>query len=220
MKLENMKIKVAIIDDHPMVISGLSNMLSPFPQLEVISSFLSGNDFLEHQPSPMPDVVLLDIMMPGIQGPELAKMIKKRFPEMQLLAVSSINTPGQIRQMMKNGCSGFLLKNTDQHVLVEAIEAVYNGEEYIEEKVKELFLQNFLNFREKLGPQHDLALTLTRREKEILKLIIQEHTNQHIAEKLFLSLRTVETHRYNLQQKLKVNNLIGLIKVAIQMGLD
>lgn len=215
-----MKIKVAIIDDHPMVISGLSNMLSPFSRFDIISSFLSGDDFLQHEHVTMPDVTLLDIMMPGIQGPELARTIKRRYPQMQLLAVSSINTPGQIRQMMKNGCSGFLLKNTDQHILVEAIETVYKGEEYIEEKIKEQFLQNFLSFKDKIGPPADLALTLTRREKEILKLIIQEHTNQHIAEKLFISLRTVETHRFNLQQKLKVNNLIGLIKVAIQMGLD
>lgn len=215
-----MKIKVAIIDDHPMVISGLTNMLSPFSQFEIISSFLSGDDFLAKEHIQLPDVALLDIVMPGTHGSDLARAIKKRYPDTRLLAISSINTPGQIRQMIKNGCSGFLLKNTDQQVLVEAIEAVHRGEEYIEEKIKEQFLQNFFSFREKLGPRPDFALTLTRREKEILKLIIQEHTNQHIAEKLFISLRTVETHRFNLQQKLKVNNLIGLIKVAIQMGLD
>lgn len=203
-----------------MVISGLTNMLQPFPHIEVVSGFLSGEALLRTELNPVPDIALIDIMMPGIQGPELAKTLRLRYPDMRLLAVTSINTPGHIRQMMKNGCSGFLLKNTDQEILLEAIEKVYAGEEYIEEKIKEQFLHNYLGFKEKLGRQSQVNPTLTRREKEILKLIIQEYTNQEIADKLFLSLRTVENHRFNLQQKLKVNNLVGLVKVAIQLGLD
>lgn len=215
-----MKIKISIVDDHPMVISGLSNMLKPFAHFEVVKGYLSGQEMLDDLVANEPDVILMDIMIPDVQGPELAKTVNKLYPEIKILAVTSINTPGQMRQMMKNGCSGFLLKNTDQQVLVEAIETIYNGGEYIEGKLKEQFFQNMLRFKEKNESNNGVLPTLTRREKEILRLIIQEHTNQQIADKLFISLRTVENHRFNLQQKLNVNNMIGLVKVGIQMGLD
>lgn len=215
-----MDIRVAIVDDHPMVLSGLSNMLKPFSHIHIVGTFLNGTAFLTALGEIEPDVVLVDIMLPDHNGADLTKLIKSKRKFIKLLAVTSLNTPGHVRQMMKSGCSGYLLKNTDQQILLEAIEKVYQGEEYIEEKIKEQLVNSMLRFRDQHKIAKENAPSLTRREKEILKLIIQENTNQQIADKLFLSLRTVENHRFNLQQKLKVNNLVGLIKVAIQMGLD
>ena len=215
-----MNIRVAIIDDHPMVLSGLSNMLRPFGHISIVGTYLNGAALLAALDDIEPDVVLVDIMLPDHNGAELTKLIKARRKFIKLLAVTSLNTPGHVRQMMKSGCSGYLLKNTDQQILLEAIEKVYQGEEYIESKIKEQLVNSMLRFKEQHKASENSAPSLTRREKEILKLIIQENTNQQIADELFLSLRTVENHRFNLQQKLKVNNLVGLIKVAIQMGLD
>jgi DNA-binding NarL/FixJ family response regulator len=213
-------IKVTIADDHPMVISGLTNMLRPFRHIKVISHFTSGNDLLEGLTKALPHVILMDIMMPGLQGPELARKVKELHPEIKILAVTSLDTPGQIRNMMQSGCSGYLLKNTDQDILVDAIEKTFAGEEFIEPALKEQLVQSILRFKEKNGlKQQTDKVVLTRREKEILQLIIQENSNQEIADKLFVSLRTVENHRFNLQQKLQVKNMIGLVKVAIQMGL-
>lgn len=118
--------------------------------------------------------------------------------------------------MMRQGCKGYILKNTDKTALVNAIKQVYNGSEYIEPLLKEKMLNHVLHYQKlSTGRSPDL----TRREKEILKLIVDELICQEIADKLFLSLRTVGTHRFNLQKKLGVNNNIGLVKVAIQMGL-
>lgn len=216
----NATIKVSIVDDHPMVISGLTNMLRPFKHIQVVSHFLNGKDLMARLADHLPDVILMDIMMPGIQGPELVRWTKSLYPQMKILAVTSLDTPGQIRNMMQCGCSGYLLKNTDQDILVEAIEKTFAGEEFIEPALKEQLVQSLLRFKEKNEPAKlPLKVVLTRREKEILQLIIQENSNQQIADKLFVSLRTVENHRFNLQQKLQVKNMIGLVKIAIQMGL-
>jgi DNA-binding NarL/FixJ family response regulator len=214
------KINITIVDDHPMVISGLKNMLEPFPYIQVISAFSGGEALLEGLKIKQPDVLLLDILMPGIQGPEVAKIITRTYPAIKILAITSLNAPVHIKSMMRQGCKGYLLKNTDQNVLVHAIETLYQGEEFIEPALKEQMLQNMLKFKTKDSASHTEQIpTLTRREKEILQLIIQEYSNQEISEKLFLSLRTVENHRFNLQQKLDVKNTVGLVKIAIQMGL-
>ncbi len=116
---------------------------------------------------------------------------------------------------MRNGCKGYLLKNTDVDTLIQAIGQVHEGHEYIEPSLKEQLMQNMFQFRK----QGKKSPTLTRREVEILHFIIEENTNQQIADKLFLSLRTVEKHRFSLLQKLDVKNTAGLVKTAIEMGL-
>jgi DNA-binding NarL/FixJ family response regulator len=195
-------------------------MLEPASNIKVISHYTKGLELLEGIKLQMPDVILMDIVMPDIQGPELCRAVKELYPSVNILAVTSLSTPGNIRNMMQSGCSGYLLKNTDQKVLIDAIEKTFAGEEYIEPALKEHIVQSLLRFKEKsTAKDTSKEIVLTRREKEILQLIIQENSNQEIADKLFLSLRTVENHRFNLQHKLQVKNMIGLIKVAIQMGL-
>lgn len=203
-----------------MVISGLTNMLKSFDHIHIISTFCNGTALLDGFAQEQPDVLLMDIMMPGLQGDVLTKMVKERYPDVKVLAVTSFDTPGQIRNMMQSGCSGYLLKNTDLDILIEAIEKTFAGEEFIEPGLKEQLIQSMLRFKEKGSPNPNIdKVVLTRREKEILQLVVQEYSNQQIAEQLFISLRTVENHRFNLQQKLSVKNMIGLVKVAIQMGL-
>lgn len=160
--------------------------------------------------------MLLDILLPDQSGAGLAASISKTYPEIRIIAITSLDAPVHLRNMMRQGCKGYILKNTDKTALVNAIKQVYNGSEYIEPLLKEKMLNHVLHYQKlSTGRSPDL----TRREKEILKLIVDELICQEIADKLFLSLRTVGTHRFNLQKKLGVNNNIGLVKVAIQMGL-
>jgi DNA-binding NarL/FixJ family response regulator len=211
-----MPIRVAIIDDHPLAIAGLQNMLSSCEAITVSSTYSSGAALLKGFEQEQPDVLLLDVLLQDMKGQELAGIIRARYPIVRMLAITSLDAPIHVKSMMRNGCNGYLLKNTDVKNLICAITEVHEGKEYIEPSLKEQMLQNMLHFKRgnKTGNP-----TLSRREKEILQLIIEENTNQQIADKLFLSLRTIENHRFSLLQKMEVKNTVGLIKMAIQLGL-
>ncbi len=213
-------INVALADDHPMVISGLTNMLHPFPHINVAQVYTTGGALLEGLKKVQPDVLLLDVLLPDMKGPELAQIITGKYPTVRILAITSLDAPVHVKSMIRNGSKGYLLKNTGQETLVEAIETVYKGQEFIEPMLKEQMLQNLLHYKKKEGSAYSNDKpVLTRREKEVLQLVVQEYSNQEIADQLCISLRTVENHRFNLQQKLNVKNTVGLVKVAIQMGL-
>jgi DNA-binding NarL/FixJ family response regulator len=212
-----MSIKVVITDDHPLAIGGIENMLQACDHIRVTGSFTSGAELLRYLEKEAPDVILLDILMPDLSGQELAALIRQQYPSIRILALTSLDAPYYVKSMMRRGCSGYLLKNTDRQTLIHAIEAVHNGEEFIEPALKELMLQNVMKGRRShLTP---LVPTLTQREKEVLQLIVEECTSQEIADRLFISLRTVEGHRLNLLQKLDAKNTVGLVKAALQMGL-
>ncbi len=211
-----MTIKISITDDHPLVISGIKNMLSQYAYIEIIGAYKNGTDLLEDLKKNVPDILLLDIQMPGKTGDEIAGIIQKKYPQVRIIALTGFDTPFYVRSMMQNGCKGYVLKNTDQKTLLKAIDAVYKGEEYIDEGLKEELLNNFLKLKKQ---KTSTSPILTRREKEVLKLIVNEHTSREIAEQLFLSLRTVEKYRLQLLQKLKVKNTAGLVKIALELNL-
>ncbi len=212
-----MSIRVTITDDHPLVIEGLEHALHAHPAIRVISTYADGNALLQGLKKETPDVLLLDIQMPGQAGNELARVLQKTYPEMRILVLSSMETPFHVKGMMQQGCMGYLLKSTtDRKVLAHAIEEVYAGRIFLDPSLKEELLHGMLKVKQR-AEKNQTRLTL--REKEILQLIVAEHSNQEIADRLFLSLRTVEAHKYNLLQKLDVKNTVGLVKMAIQMGL-
>ncbi|SKA05484.1 DNA-binding response regulator, NarL/FixJ family, contains REC and HTH domains [Chitinophaga eiseniae] len=210
-----MKIKLAITDDHLLVINGLKAMLAPYPHITIVYESNAATTLMEALPAAQPDVLLLDIQMPDIDGLELCKLVHKNHPDIKIIALTNFMESHYIKQMLRNGASGYLLKNTDQEALVAAIEQVYNGEQFLDAGIKQQLLHEMLTGQRSSGYE----IPLTRREKEILQLIAEEHSNQQIAEKLFISLRTVETHRLNLTQKLAVKNTAGLVKEAIKRGL-
>ncbi|GEP92423.1 two component transcriptional regulator, LuxR family [Chitinophaga terrae (ex Kim and Jung 2007)] len=210
-----MPIRIAITDDHLLVISGLKAMLAPYPQFELVYDSNIPTALMDALPKVQPDVLLLDIQMPDLDGLELCKMVKKNHPAVRIIALSSFMESHYIKQMLRNGASGYLLKNVTPPKLCEAIETVYAGEAYLDESVKHLLLDEMLTGQKRSG----YSIPLTRREKEILKLIAEEYSNQEIADTLFISLRTVETHRLNLTQKLAVKNTAGLVKEAYKRGL-
>ncbi|RAJ10760.1 LuxR family two component transcriptional regulator [Chitinophaga skermanii] len=210
-----MKIKVAIVDDHVMVINGLTTMLAPYPQIEIVFTARDGETFLDEVAVNPPDVLLLDIQMPGIDGMEVCKRVRKQDDQLRVIALTNFTESHYIKQMLRNGASGYLLKNTDEETLIDAIEKVYMGQQYLDESIKHSLLNEIITGQKRSTN----GIPLTRREKEILQLITEELTNQEIADKLYISLRTVETHRLNLTQKLAVKNTAGLVKEAMKRGL-
>jgi DNA-binding NarL/FixJ family response regulator len=204
-------INVAIVDDQVIILNGLQKILADASHIHITNVFNHGDELLESLETTQPDVLLLDIQMPGKSGIELAGIISKKYPAVKMIALTNVDVLMQMKQMLQKGCLGYLLKDVSPEVLVKAIETVHRGEQFLHEDLKQQLLSS-------LSGQDNKQL-ITRREKEILKLIVDEHTNQDIAGKLFLSLRTVENHRNNLLQKLSVKNTAGLVKVAIQEGL-
>lgn len=210
-----MAIIVNIVDDHPLAITGLRNMLLACEHIKVTQCYATGTALLAGLQKAQPDVLLLDMLLPDINGEELAAIISKDYPSIKILVITSLDATIHIKTMLRNGCKGYLLKNTEVDTLIQAIEQVHEGMEYIEPSLKEQMLHNLLHYRKK----NKKTPILTRREIEILKLITEEFTNQQIADKLSLSMRTIEKHRFSLLQKLDSKNTAGLVKTAIELGL-
>jgi DNA-binding NarL/FixJ family response regulator len=210
-----MSVKVAIADDHLLVINGLRAMLEKFDHLNVIFSATNGQSLLNNLSENQPDVLLLDIQMPDMNGIDLCKSISKDYPDIKIIALTNLEESHYVKQMMRNGALGYLLKNVDQQNLVQAIETVVQDKQYIDYQIQKNMLNEALSGQKRTSQ----GVMLTKRELEILELIAKENSNQQIADKLFLSLRTVQTHRLNISQKLGVNNTAGLVKEAYKRGL-
>jgi len=209
-----MKIKLAIADDHPMVVRGLTDIVRPCPHIEVVATYGTGKDLLHGLSLQLPDVLLLDIQLPDLQGDELARTITKQYPSVRILVVSSIDIAYRVKDMMQLGCAGYLLKSTAPETLVEAIEKVYQGTEFLEPNLKDELLASVFH-PEKRSRKH---IRLTKREQEILVLICEGLNNYDIGDRLFLSHRTVENHRMSLHQKFDVKNSAALVRAALQQG--
>jgi DNA-binding NarL/FixJ family response regulator len=204
-------IRIAIADDHSLVINGLQKIFSTSTEVEIIGTYSNGDQLLAGLQQQQPDVLLLDIQMPGKNGIELAGMVHKQYPEIKMIALTNVEIIYQVRKMMKQGCMGYLLKDVDADTLFSAIQQVYNGEMVVHEKIKTDLTNSLLANNQ---PQQ-----ITRREIEVLQLIAQELTTAQIAEKLFISFATVENHRNRMLQKLGVKNTAGLIKKGMEQGL-
>jgi DNA-binding NarL/FixJ family response regulator len=210
-----MLIRVAIIDDHPMVLNGLKDMLSNFGHIVLTATYSDGDTLMAGLERDMPDVLLLDIQLPGKRGDELAPMIRKAYPNLRMLTLTNFDNMLYVDNMLQNGVLGYLLKNTDQETLVEAIETVHRGEVFL----TPVLAEKLEHFRTQIKRKTSAKFVLTPREKDILRMIVDEHSSQEIADKLFLSMRTVENYRLNLSLKLEVKNTAGLVRKVIELGL-
>lgn len=208
-------IKVAITDDHNMVLRGIETMLKEFPEISVVATYTNCKETCDNIASSKPDVLLLDINLPDGSGIDLCKTLHKKYPKLHIIALTNFNETAFVKNIIRNGASGFLLKNTDRNELERAIKKVYKGEQYLQKSIQ----QKLLNESIGNATRKTFIPKLTRREHEILKLIVDELTTNEIAGKLFISVKTVETHRSHLIQKLEARNTAGIVRIAIEKGL-
>jgi DNA-binding NarL/FixJ family response regulator len=200
--------RVLLVDDHPMVVAGLRALLAPLPDLAIVATAGTAAEAYAAVAAHRPDVVLLDINLPDQSGLDVCRRLVDEYPSLKILALTTLNEKSYVTRMMAQGAAGYVLKNASPEELAEAIARVQAGKKYFSEEVQELLLQ----------PEPVVAALppLTRREKEVLGFIAQGHTSQDIADRLFLSALTVETHRRNLLAKFAVNNTAALIRLAAQ----
>lgn len=201
--------KIFIVDDHPMVVAGLKSLLSQLKNAEVAGAVSNAFDAILFLKKNKVDIILLDINLPDISGIDLCKKINKEFPEIRILGISTFSERSYISRMIENGASGYLIKSASVEEIAEAIETVLKGNLYLSVSMEHLL-------RPLCVTQLDKLPALTKREKEILSNIADGLTNNQIAEKLFISPLTVDSHRKNLLTKLNVNNTASLIRLAVE----
>ena len=207
-------IEIVILDDHNLVLEGIASMLAKEKTMKVVKTLNLGKLLLTYLEDHSPNVLLLDINLPDISGLDLCKEVSKKYPSICIIGLSNYNETGFIKNMMKNGAKGYLQKNTSKEELIEAINVTQSGEVYLPKSIKEKLLNESFGVSSR-----SFIPVLTRREKEILACIADELTNTETAEKLFISVKTVEAHRNNLLQKFDVRNTAGLIRQAMTKGL-
>lgn len=214
------RIRVVIADDHDIVRFGIATVLNASPAIEVVAEVTNGEEALEAYTRLQPDVCLLDISMPGMSGIETATEIRKRHPGAVILILTMHQNEEYLNQALKAGASGYILKQSTIKELVSAIQDVYHGRTVFSDPIAKLMADQYVRQAVSGHESSDNdTIRLTRREKEITKLIVDGKTSQEIADVLFISPRTVEAHRANLMQKLGLKNTAALVRYAVANGL-
>lgn len=211
-------IKLLIADDHQLVIDGIKLMLAEQDDIECVAEAKNGEEVIQILKNTAIDVLVLDIEMPLLNGIETCKIVKKIYPHVKILALSMLKEASMIKMMLEHGASGYLLKNAGQDEILEAIRKVNNNQEYYSFDVLQTIMRS-LTKKEEEKENKPFIPSLTRREKQVLQLIVDEYTTSEIAEKLFIGFGTVETHRRNLLMKLEARNTAGLVRMALQYKL-
>ncbi|HXG39041.1 MAG TPA: response regulator transcription factor [Bacteroidota bacterium] len=214
------KIKILIADDHALIRTGIATLLQSYPEFVVVGEATDGAEAVEMTGKVQPDVVLIDLAMPKMNGIEATRQIRERFPKTRVLVLTMHENDEYIYQILKSGAGGYVLKDASREELCNAIRAVARGEKFFSPRVSEIMVESFVKRREQPPVELSSAdIPLTKREKEILSLVVEGLTNQQIADKLFISPRTVDTHRTNIMQKLDLHDVASLVRYAIKHGL-
>lgn len=204
--------RVIIIDDHPIVLEGLKNLLTAQPDISMAGYFNSGQSALEGLPEASPDVILLDINLPDTSGIDLCREISAKHKQVKIIALSIHNERAVVQSMLQNGAHGYVLKNAFGEEILQGIREIMNGHTFLCEATKQALEQ-----AEDDDP--DQVPLITRREKEVLRLIGKGCTTYEIADRLFISPHTVESHRKKLMEKFGVNNIASVIRLAMEYRL-
>lgn len=209
-------IKILLADDHQMFLEGLNSLLSLVKEVTIVGAVNSGTEVLDKMDTLSPDLLILDINMPFLDGIETTKRVKASHPNVKILGLTMENDLDSVTKMLNAGASGYILKNTGKAELELAIDRVMKGEHYLSQSLSTQLAQNLLSSLNPKNKTVDELASLTEREVEILKMIAMEHSNTEIAELLFISPKTVETHRKNLMRKINVKNSLGVYKFAVK----
>ena len=205
-------IRILITDDHEMIRNGLSSLIRSDSDIHVVETAANGQEAIDICKRREIDVVLMDVMMPVLNGVEATRRIKEECPDSKVLIVTINDEPRFIKEVLAAGASGYILKHSSKEEIVQAIKEVAAGKHHFGADVLGKISAEFTQLDKQNAPM------LTKKEQAVLKLIAQEFTNQEIAEQLNCGIRTVDTHKRNLIRKLEVKNVVGLVKYALKMG--
>ena len=211
------KIQVILVDDHQLIRDGIKSLLQDAQQIEVINEASSAAELFQLLKCQKPDILILDVSLPGMSGIEITKVIQKEFPSIRVMILSMYIGEDFIFNALKAGARGYLHKNINSYELITAIEEINKGNEYFSTQVSDIILKSFVKKAHtgvKQGEEKEVILT--SRELEILKLVAEGFSNPEIAEKLVISIRTVESHKTHIMQKLLLNTVADLVKFAIR----
>lgn len=214
------KIRVALVEDHQLVRDGIRSLLTNLPNIEVVAESDCAKSMLNLIEGAKPDVLLVDISLPEMSGIELARVVTTTYPSIRVIILSMHTEQEYIFNSLRNGAKGYLHKSISREELIEAIEQVYGGSEYFSKEVSGIILKSYLRQiknPERVDEYEDKKLT--PREMEILRMVAQGYSNQLIADKLFISVRTVESHKNHIMQKLELTTTVDLVKYAIKNGI-
>ena len=213
------KIKVLLVDDHKIVRDGIKVLLQDEIDIEVIGEAENGKHALEKLTELTPDIMIVDINMPVMNGIECSRVVAKTYPSVKILALTMLNEQEHIKNMIAAGAGGYILKTSGKGELLDAIKTVISGENYFSDEVKNIIMMNMVKKKSYVSKISGERIPITSREKDVLGYIVKEFTNQEIADKLFISVRTVDAHRRNLLEKTGSRNTAGLVKYAIESNL-
>ena len=211
-------ISVVLAEDHPIVRSGIRLLLEKAGDIEILGEAEDGQQATVLVEALVPDVIIMDIMMPRLNGTQVAEKIRQTRSRTRVLLLSMYADPALVYQAIKSGVRGYVLKSSVSEELLWAVRGVARGEICLSKQISEIAQENQINARNDGGIADPVSL-LSPREKEVLKLIADEYSSGEIADLLYISERTVERHRANLMEKLQVHNLASLVRMAIKYGL-
>ena len=212
------KIKIFLVDDHQIVRDGIRALLLGSPEISIVGEASDGEEMMKKLETDRPDIILMDISLPGISGIDLTRQAVQKLPEVKVIILSMFTNEEYITNALAAGAKSYLPKNTTQQELLTAISKVYEGKEYYSDTISKIIFENFVTNVRKVKdtePVKDEEL-LSSREKQILRLCVEGQTNQEIADHLYISIRTVESHKNHIMQKLGVKNTVELVKYAIR----
>ena len=213
------KIRVLLADDHTIVRQGLRALLDSQEDIEVVGEAEDGRQAFEKTKELIPDIVVIDITMPNLNGIEATRQIKKQNPEIKVLVLTVHDNEEYIHQILQAGASGYLLKESAVTDLVSAINAVKKGGIFLSPAISKVVVKDYIRHAEEGTGDFDSLNILTNREREVLQLIAEGHTNREVANILKLSVKTVDVHRSHIMEKLNIHDVTGLVKYSIRKGL-
>lgn len=210
-------ISLLLVDDHQMIRDAIKFYFSSEDEFEVKSEAVNGDEALQLLEKDRFDVVITDINMPECDGLQLMEQIRDRFPEQKVLILSMLDDAVYINKMIALGANGYILKSASKEELCKAIKTIVEGNNYYSQEIYQTIVESIAGKKPK--QRLSIEISLSRREKEVLQLIVQEYSNKEIADKLFISSRTVEAHKRNLLDKTGAKNIAGLVLYAVERNL-
>jgi len=213
-----LRIRIIVADDHTIVRQGITRLLQDQPDLEVVGEAINGRMAVEKAQALRPDVIIMDIAMPLLNGIEAAKRIRKDLPNTKILILSMYSHDYYIHELLETGISGYLLKESSGRDIITAIHAAMKNETFLSPSISRVVVDHYLGTR-KSSPKEERFKQLSNREREVFQLIAEGYSTKQIAESLFISTSTVKSHRTKIMEKLEIDNLTQLLHFALQLGL-